>query len=331
MQQDKNHYPHIDVAKGIGILLVVFGHNWLVVDDKGELFNIIFSFHMPLFFFLSGLFLKESVSLKKLTLSKIDSLLKPYLTTTIAISLAYVILKNLSPIDEIKNILYANGVDLLWTPLWFLPSLFASFIVAWLCLKLLSRLHFMMQHITIAVLFLGNIIILSNLAVLPFSIDMIFITSGFLLLGYFAKSYILNFNAHKGIALLALAIFMTCHTLFNVTIDLNYRLYDDVIISTLQAVTGIYLIIWISHYISANKTALKILSFLGANSLMIMIFHYYPQIKAFEISQGIVGLPTPVATLIALGVGITAPLIIAFILQRTPYVRALFYPFKKIS
>lgn len=41
---------HIDVAKGIGIILVVFAHMF----TEGVANNIIFSFHMPLFFFLSG-------------------------------------------------------------------------------------------------------------------------------------------------------------------------------------------------------------------------------------------------------------------------------------
>jgi fucose 4-O-acetylase-like acetyltransferase len=49
---------HIDVAKGIGIILVVLGHNWIIRTEKGELFRIIFSFHMPLFFFLSGVLFK---------------------------------------------------------------------------------------------------------------------------------------------------------------------------------------------------------------------------------------------------------------------------------
>lgn len=42
----------IDIAKGIGIFLVVFGHVPLPMD----LITPIYLFHMPLFFFLSGMF-----------------------------------------------------------------------------------------------------------------------------------------------------------------------------------------------------------------------------------------------------------------------------------
>lgn len=47
----------IDYAKGIAILLVVIGHllqyNFVGTPAK-ELFDVIYSFHMPLFMFLSG-------------------------------------------------------------------------------------------------------------------------------------------------------------------------------------------------------------------------------------------------------------------------------------
>lgn len=46
-----------DIAKGIGILLVVLGH-CLPTDNYWRIF--IYSFHMPLFFFLSGAVLKIS-------------------------------------------------------------------------------------------------------------------------------------------------------------------------------------------------------------------------------------------------------------------------------
>ena len=41
----------LDVAKGIGIFLVIFGHTC----KQGYIVNYIYAFHVPLFFFLSGL------------------------------------------------------------------------------------------------------------------------------------------------------------------------------------------------------------------------------------------------------------------------------------
>ena len=55
----------IDYAKGIGIILVVYGHmirgmsqhipaNFFYVSD-----SVVYGFHMPLFFFLTGLFVEK--------------------------------------------------------------------------------------------------------------------------------------------------------------------------------------------------------------------------------------------------------------------------------
>jgi len=58
----------IDSAKGIGITLVVFGHTLrglfkssLLPPDWASLDNWIYAFHMPLFFFLSGLLVEDSL------------------------------------------------------------------------------------------------------------------------------------------------------------------------------------------------------------------------------------------------------------------------------
>ena len=74
-------YIQIDIAKGIGMLLVVAGHSWLVIRNKGELFNVIYSFHMPFFFLLSGLFFSSALPFGRLLLRRSDSLLKPYFVT----------------------------------------------------------------------------------------------------------------------------------------------------------------------------------------------------------------------------------------------------------
>lgn len=51
IDSQNKRYDFIDVAKGIGILFVVFAH----VNYTPSLLTIIYSFHMPLFFVLSGM------------------------------------------------------------------------------------------------------------------------------------------------------------------------------------------------------------------------------------------------------------------------------------
>lgn len=58
----------IDNAKGIGILLVVFGHCLWVSED---ILTLIYSFHMPLFFMISGFLSINSLTTYKKILSRL--------------------------------------------------------------------------------------------------------------------------------------------------------------------------------------------------------------------------------------------------------------------
>lgn len=56
----------IDVAKGIGILAVILGHCSL----SRQIAWTIYSFHMPLFFIIGGLFFRNNMTLNVLLLRK---------------------------------------------------------------------------------------------------------------------------------------------------------------------------------------------------------------------------------------------------------------------
>ena len=50
---NKNRNETIDIMKGIGIILVMLGHQNLPIN------TLIYSFHMPLYFIISGFFYRE--------------------------------------------------------------------------------------------------------------------------------------------------------------------------------------------------------------------------------------------------------------------------------
>jgi len=79
----KQRVQWVDYAKGIGIFLVVFGHtlrglvNSSILETSTIVVSIdqwIYSFHMPLFFYLSGLFIERSASkpLREFFVSKLN-------------------------------------------------------------------------------------------------------------------------------------------------------------------------------------------------------------------------------------------------------------------
>lgn len=49
---------YIDITRGLAMLLVILGHCNMFID--APLNKFILSFHMPLFFFISGIFAKST-------------------------------------------------------------------------------------------------------------------------------------------------------------------------------------------------------------------------------------------------------------------------------
>lgn len=117
------HY--LDYAKGIAIILVVLGH----IFSGGNVKTYIYSFHMPLFFIISGyLFNYSNVkSFKEFINKKIKAYLIPYVTFSIINILGYYLLSGLSLIVLRNNLLETIkfcGIGALW----FLPVLFIAFV-----------------------------------------------------------------------------------------------------------------------------------------------------------------------------------------------------------
>lgn len=74
-QKINNRYEWIDVAKGISILLVMWGH---VVVIHDALYNWVTSFHVPVFLVITGFLLsvtkKQTSSFKK----TFEKIIRPY-------------------------------------------------------------------------------------------------------------------------------------------------------------------------------------------------------------------------------------------------------------
>ncbi len=112
----------IDIAKGIGIILVILGH--LIKNYNNILFggihDWIYSFHMPLFFILSGMTFSHKRRIPDLAIR----LLLPYIIWS-SMATFYELITN----PQIwKSILFVNSINTITTygiaPFWFLGALF---------------------------------------------------------------------------------------------------------------------------------------------------------------------------------------------------------------
>ncbi len=139
----KQRITYLDMAKGVGIVLMVTGHlvgSLQTIDNKpyfSPLYQWIASFHMPLFFVISGIVLRitreEERDMGHIVYRKAKGLLLPYAS----FSLIYFVINICTCIffpdllqfsDLWRYLIYSvtfRGVSVLW----FLPALFLGEVV----------------------------------------------------------------------------------------------------------------------------------------------------------------------------------------------------------
>lgn len=136
----QNRIKYIDVAKFIGIFCIYLGH---FGDSAGYAYNFVFIFHVPLFFFLSGLSenLTRDIPLHKYVVKNVKNILIPcYLFAIISVVLQCIFTNTYAEVSNnliqifkgcIRNHFFAGGV-------WFLTCLFVIKIVFYILRKLLK-------------------------------------------------------------------------------------------------------------------------------------------------------------------------------------------------
>ena len=185
-----------DVAKGIGIILVVLGHAG--VSDKTLCF--IFSFHMPLFFFISGLFLNINQSILCFTKKRVKQLLIPYaMLFFVSVFLNYYFAfinesRYLFGLNNLKEFLFAYRNHISDnTPLWFLPTLFLTEFYVFGLKKIIKR-----DYITIPAIIMLSFWVEYKLHMIYvgssffWNFDYAIYYAGFYICGYFLEKYIIE-------------------------------------------------------------------------------------------------------------------------------------------
>ena len=283
---------YIDIARGIGILLVVLAHNdFGYISQYG--YQVIYSFHMPLFFLLSGYFIKTNISFLEFSKKRFHSLLKPFLFTIFMIYFMQVSFEKMAFETALRRIvksLYGTGVYIDWVQLWFLPHMFVASLCAFLFIVIVGKLNnrwlrlgiltatlalslpFLKTFYPFSVSLLGKEVELFGL---PFSLDLVFLSGFFYVLGSELRqitsdttfdNYFLLFGT--GIALFSMNYFIES------PMDFNTRTYSSFFINTIEAIVGILFALALSRQIElrANKLA-SLMKYFGRISLIILIFH----------------------------------------------------------
>lgn len=262
----------IDIAKGIGIIAMLIGHN------DNSLLSIIYSFHMPLFFILAGYTIKSIPykDLTKATIKDVKRLIIPCVITRFIIFVGMVFLNNASVLHEIKVfiacLVWGNhngslfGLELPSIGrIWFLVALFWAKLFYRILLNKCNakdRLPFLVVASLIS-MYLGV-----NHVILPQNFDMIFVCVLFMEIGHWFKDISLEERINNQLLLIFFA-FWTYFSSHGFWISMNMRVYPGFGCCILVAVVACMCIFLFSKSIEKMRIA-KPLMFFGQNSLILL-------------------------------------------------------------
>lgn len=281
----------IDITRGIAIILVVIGHSGI----SPYFWNIIYFFHMPLFFFLSGCFIKplDKVTplplIKKLRWKELYKNFIIYSTLFLVISpILYQWGFSNTPAVSLKDfferlliiIRFRTATIDLLGQFWFLPVLFFAHALS-LCTVSLLKGKNKVSILIISILFytIGRLCFVNGYKE-PYDFSRILYFTGFYLLGYF--SYPLLYKVKNNIYVLLITTI--CLIYFSLIPALTFEKF---ILYYFAAISGIFITIFISAQFKGEIGTL--LGYIGKHTLSIFIFHTIIM-KATEWSLSLTGL-----------------------------------------
>lgn len=267
----------VDYAKGIGIILVVYGHTVRGIINAGikqddALYrlvdSIIYSFHMPLFFFLSGLFFISSLTKRgpySQFKSKLATIFYPYMIWSLLQGLIEVILSNYTNGD----VTLSQVFSLLWAPraqFWFLYALFLVSSVGILIYVKLSPKYYWLVVIIAAIAYVYRF----ELQVIPLT--------GFVLHNF--VFFALGIAVYEKMGVLikynpiilpgTLIAFIAYQWYFHIQLGFFYKT-DFLGLALLLAIASIMFMVSLSLFLS--KFHINWLAFVGTASLGIYVMH----------------------------------------------------------
>lgn len=273
--QIKKRIDWLDIAKGIAIICTIVGHN---VPFGGNIRNLIFSFHMPVFFVLAGYTIKQIPfnNFCSATLKDFKRLVVPVFIIK-GVQLLLEILINHAELKSCAktiflSILWGNGCSYKIFPgigvVWFLLALFFAKLLFRLCLNLIQTYRFIF-FLTLAFVFS----VFGRKLWLPQNFDLLFSGTLFMYSGYFFRNEIdEDSKILKTIGFFSFVFWTYMAWNKGIYIELATRCYPLSMVSVLIALCGALCVSQFSKSIESVKIS-KSLVFVGKYSLDLLCIH----------------------------------------------------------
>lgn len=273
---------YLDIAKGIGMLCVIAGHMGI---DK--ITALVYPFHMPLFFLVSGYLLDTYQDMRRYMRKKMRQLLIPYAFTCMGVCVLSVlksyILSGTNQIwralgSSILSCFYGAGVN------YNLPFQIKEIGSVWFLLALLWALLTVKFFVNVenGWIYVGVIAYISYITSqyiwLPFSIQAggtaaVFVYVGYLIRKKQSREAKDDFRVH-GLLVLAGVFLWWFEFRHGFFILMAANEYPKGLFSIISALLICYVVLCIAYLIDKRlKITKKIFLFFGKNSLVILCFH----------------------------------------------------------
>jgi acyltransferase len=252
----------LDSVKALGIFLVVFGH----MIPHSPLKQYVYSFHVPLFFFVSGyLFDRRKYNFGQFLRRRFSSLIIPYLFfAALSFLFWFFIVRNVSiggralaidPLKPLIGILYGTGSGDWSVPmnpaLWFLPCLF----VVEMGFYFVRNRYFLLVFAILGYL----------VTFLPFRLrwgsDAALAAIVFYGIGHFYND---TWVPHKALPLLFVFHFASCF--LNSPVDMNNLAYGNMFLFYVSACSGVLFYSALCKFVKKNK----IVEYIGSNTVTLV-------------------------------------------------------------
>ncbi len=281
----------IDIGKGIAIILVVFGH--ILPKDDGFIRPLIYCFHIPLFFMLSGMVFKVQgeMTYKKVIISKTCYLLIAYIFYSIIFLLYDIGINGNSEINQIVMNLYRVVTLYGMHVLWFVGTLIIVEIIFIFILSFGGTIS--KRLVCCTVILLLGIAILGMLEAHAYSrairIPMTTIVRSTVSLFFFAIGYEIKGNglifrlfdsviAKKwtGVCSVILLIIVCLVGKNNGNIDIHdLYLGNNIFVFLMVAFIASCIMLIIFQILDKSNKVSAFLKFYGSNSLFVMVTHEF--------------------------------------------------------
>lgn len=281
---------YLDYARGLGIFLVYYGH--LVeklyrlggVENASLQWKLVYSFHLPFFFFLAGVFWKQTPLSWDFFYSQLKKRLIPCVTFSLMLVPPWYLFAPREFWNRISDGGYFIGIPRLNVVMWFLVCLMmVELLAAWI-VKYLRLDSFRLLFYAVASFCLGYFVLVRQVKVVTsfttfhpsfWYIDDAFVVLVFYFMGFLFRTALSTLNGRIGwwictlLALVSGVVLLLSYGLNDVpsVVLLISSQYGDPLYFLISAFSGIVFLLSFSRLIAWNFHPLR---FVGQNALIFM-------------------------------------------------------------